>query len=65
MILLIILGIILLIVGFALSQKVNAFSKFAGLLKIVGFILLVLGIFSSMFKQIDAGEVGVKSLYEV
>jgi len=63
MILLIILGIILLIVGFALSQKVNAFSKFAQVLRIVGFVLIALGIFSSMFKQIDAGEVGVKSLY--
>lgn len=63
MILLIVLGIILLIVGFALSQKINAFSKFAHVLRIVGFVLIALGIFSSMFKQIDAGEVGVKSLY--
>lgn len=63
MILFIILGIILLIVGFALSHNVNPFSKFTGLLRIVGFILIVLGIVSSTFKQIDAGEVGVKSLY--
>lgn len=63
MILLIILGIILLIVGFALSHKVNVFSKFGGLLRVIGFVLIALGIFSSMFKQIDAGEVGVKSLY--
>jgi regulator of protease activity HflC (stomatin/prohibitin superfamily) len=63
MILFIILGIILLIIGFALKNNVSPFSKFTGLLRIVGFILIVLGIFSSMFKQIDAGEVGVKSLY--
>jgi regulator of protease activity HflC (stomatin/prohibitin superfamily) len=63
MILLIILGIILLILGFALSHNVNPFSKFTGLLKIIGFVLIGLGIFSSMFKQINAGEVGVKSLY--
>jgi regulator of protease activity HflC (stomatin/prohibitin superfamily) len=63
MILFIILGIILLILGFALSNNVNPFSKFAGLMKIIGFILIVLGLFSSMFKQIDAGKVGVKSLY--
>ena len=63
MILLIILGIILLIIGFAFSHNVNTFSKFAGLFKIVGFVLIVLGLFSSMFKQIDAGKVGVKSLY--
>jgi regulator of protease activity HflC (stomatin/prohibitin superfamily) len=63
MILFIILGIILLILGFALSHNVNPFSKFTGLLRIIGFVLIALGIFSSMFKQIDAGKVGVKSLY--
>jgi regulator of protease activity HflC (stomatin/prohibitin superfamily) len=63
MILFIILGIILLILGFVLSNNVNPFSKFAGLLRVIGFILIALGVFSSMFKQIDAGKVGVKSLY--
>lgn len=63
MILLIILGVVLLILGFALSHNVNPFSKFASVLRIIGFVLIALGIFSSMFKQIDAGKVGVKSLY--
>jgi regulator of protease activity HflC (stomatin/prohibitin superfamily) len=63
MILFIILGIILLILGFTLSHNANPFSKFAGILRVVGFILIALGVFSSMFKQIDAGKVGVKSLY--
>ncbi|PKB15717.1 prohibitin family protein [Flavobacterium sp. 5] len=63
MILLIILGIILLIFGFILTNRVNPISKFTGLFRIIGFILIVLGLFSSMFKQIDAGKVGVKSLY--
>lgn len=63
MVLFIILGIILLIVGISLSNKVNVFSKFANVLRIGGFILIAFGVFSSAFKQIDAGEVGVKSLY--
>jgi len=63
MILFVILGIILLIVGFVLKNNINPFSKLAGLLRIIGFVLIALGIFSSMFKQIDAGKVGVKSLY--
>jgi regulator of protease activity HflC (stomatin/prohibitin superfamily) len=63
MILFIILGIILLILGFALKNNVNPFSKFAGILRISGVVLILLGLFSSMFKQIDAGKVGVKSLY--
>ena len=63
MILFIILGIILLIVSFTLKSNVNQFSKFSNVLKIIGFLAIVLGLFSTMFKQIDAGKVGVKSLY--
>lgn len=63
MILFIILGIILLILGFTLSHNANPFSKLAGLIRVIGFLLIALGISSTMFKQINAGEVGVKSLY--
>ncbi|TDE54366.1 prohibitin family protein [Flavobacterium sp. GT3P67] len=63
MILFIILGIILLILSFTLKSNVNPFSKFANALKISGVLLIALGLFSSMFKQIDAGKVGVQSLY--
>ncbi|TDE29885.1 prohibitin family protein [Flavobacterium ranwuense] len=63
MILFIILGIILLILSFTLKSNVNPFSKFANALKISGGLLIALGLFSSMFKQIDAGKVGVQSLY--
>jgi len=64
MILFIIIGVILLIVSFALKSNVsNPFFKFSSTLKMIGLIVIALGIFSSMFKQIDAGKVGVKSLY--
>lgn len=64
MILLIIIGVILLIVSFAVkSNASNPFFKFSSTLKMIGLIVIALGIFSSMFKQIDAGKVGVKSLY--
>ncbi len=63
MILLIILGIILVVVGITIKDNANPFSKFSGTIRIVGFLVIVLGVFSSMFKQIDAGKVGVKSLY--
>jgi regulator of protease activity HflC (stomatin/prohibitin superfamily) len=63
MIVFIILGVILLLLSFSLKNNPTAFSKFSNSLKIVGFLLIALGIFSSMFKQIDAGKVGVKSLY--
>jgi regulator of protease activity HflC (stomatin/prohibitin superfamily) len=64
MILLIIIGIILLILSFALKSNVaNPLSNFTNAFKLVGILLIVLAVFSSMFKQIDAGKVGVKSLY--
>lgn len=63
MIVFIIFGLILLLLSFSLKNNPNPFSKFSNSLKIVGFLLIALGIFSSMFKQIDAGKVGVKSLY--
>ncbi len=64
MILFIIIGVILWIVSYALKSNVsNPFSKFSNMLKMIGIIAIALGIFSSMFKQIDAGRVGVQSLY--
>lgn len=63
MILLIIIGVILLIASFTLSQNPTPLSKFSPILRIVGFLMIALAIFSSMFTQIDAGKVGVTSLY--
>ncbi len=64
MILLIIIGVILIILSFTVKNNAsNPFFKFSNTLKMIGLIVIALGIFSSMFKQIDAGKVGVKSLY--
>lgn len=63
MILLIILGIILLIISFALNNTANPLFKFSKIIRITGLISLLIGVFSSVFQQIDAGKVGVKSLY--
>lgn len=63
MILLIIIGIILIIAGFSLQNNENPLSKFSNIFRIIGIILIALALFSSMFKQVDAGKVGVKSLY--
>lgn len=63
MILLLIIGIILIIVGFSLKDNANPMAKFSKTFRIVGIVIILLGILSSTFKQIDAGKVGVKSLY--
>ena len=62
MILFIILGAIFLIASFT-SNPNHPLSKFTQPIKFIGFILIVIGISTSVFKQIDAGKVGVKSLY--
>lgn len=63
MILLLIIGIILIIAGFSLKNNANPLSKFSTIIRNVGVLLIVLAVFSSMFIQINAGKVGVKSLY--
>ncbi|WP_339834255.1 prohibitin family protein [uncultured Flavobacterium sp.] len=56
-------GMILIAMGFALKSQNELFSKIANPLKYVGLLIVVLGITSSLFVQIQAGKVGVKSLF--
>jgi uncharacterized membrane protein len=48
MILSIILGAILLIASFTLKNNQNQFSKFSQTLKIIGVLVILLGLFSSI-----------------
>ena len=63
MILSLIIGVILIIISVTLKHNENPLSKFANLFRIFGFVVILIGLLSSVFKQIDAGKVGVKSLY--
>ncbi|MDI9310063.1 MAG: prohibitin family protein [Limnohabitans sp.] len=63
MILLIILGILLIVASVALNKQQNPLSKITPILRNIGFVIIGIGILTTLFKQIDAGEVGVKSLY--
>ena len=60
---LIILGIIVFIISLSLVRAKEPFSRFAGTVRFVSFGLIVLGFLISCVKQIDAGFVGVKSLF--
>ncbi len=59
---LIILGFILLIVTLAL-KAVPSFQRQVKTFRLIALGLIVLGIFSSSFVQINAGQVGVKKLF--
>lgn len=57
------LGILLFIAGNAISNPNLVFSKYSKTFKVVGAVLAILGITSSAVVQVDAGEVGVQSVF--
>ncbi|SOD95046.1 prohibitin family protein [Spirosoma fluviale] len=57
------LGILVLIAGFAINTPALTFSRYSRPAKVVGVILMVLGFLTSSIRQIDAGQVGVISLF--
>ncbi|CAM3661165.1 prohibitin family protein [Flavobacterium gelidilacus] len=58
-----VLGIILILISFALKSQTSPLNKIAIPLKYVGILIVLIGILSSLFVQIEAGNVGVKSLF--
>jgi regulator of protease activity HflC (stomatin/prohibitin superfamily) len=61
--LLIILGIILFFAARAIKQGNTPLSNYAKAFSITGIIFITLGALTSSIKQIDAGEIGVQSLF--
>jgi regulator of protease activity HflC (stomatin/prohibitin superfamily) len=60
---LLIISIIIIIVSLVLSRQEEPLRKIGKGVRVVGGVLLVFGILISCFVQIDAGYVGVKSLF--
>jgi len=60
---LIILGFIILLVGFTLARGDEKFKRFANPLRFVALIVMLIGVLTSCVIQIDAGQVGVKKLF--
>ena len=59
----IVIGIAILIAGFVLSKQDHPHARFGVAVRIAGIMIIVLGVFTSMFKTIGAGQVGVKTLF--
>ncbi len=59
----IILGIIIFIAINVMAKNNPATAKFIGTGRVIALLFVVLGIFTSCIKQIDAGEIGVKILF--
>lgn len=60
---LIVIGVVVLIAGFAINTPSLTFSKFSRPVKVAGVVLVIFGVLTSSIKQIDAGSVGIESLF--
>lgn len=60
---LIVIGVVVLIAGFAVNTPSLALSKFSRPAKVAGVVLVIFGILTSSVKQVDAGSVGIESLF--
>ncbi|HEV7351340.1 prohibitin family protein [Telluribacter sp.] len=60
---LIVVGIILVIAGFAIDTPALTLSRYARPIKITGIIVALAGALTASIRQIDAGTIGVQSLF--
>ncbi|RDB05552.1 prohibitin family protein [Runella aurantiaca] len=60
---LIVIGVILVIAGFAINTPSLVFAKFSRPVKVAGVVLAIFGVLTSCIKQVDAGSVGIQSLF--
>lgn len=60
---LIILGILVIVAGIVVSQQNNQSSRYGKIFRIVGLVMIIAGALTSMFKVIEAGQVGVKTIF--
>ncbi len=61
--LLIILGIIIFFSAKAVQNLNAPIAQYVGKIRIAGIAIIFIGLFTSSIKQIDAGEIGVQSLF--
>jgi regulator of protease activity HflC (stomatin/prohibitin superfamily) len=60
---LLIIGIILFVIGNSTRHAEGPYSRFAKPVRTTGLVLACIGVLTASIRQIDAGYVGVKSLY--
>ena len=60
---LIIFGLIVLLIGLAIKKNTLPLGKYKSLIATGGVILMLIGVFTSAVRVIDAGHIGVKKLF--
>ncbi len=60
---LVLIGIAVIAFGFLLSKSDSPVNEYLGAIRIVGFLLIIVGLGMSAVKQIEPGQVGVQKLF--
>ena len=60
---LIFIGIFVFIAGLAMSRRDENIKRYARIVRTIGLLMVLFGIFAACFIQIDAGQIGVKKLF--
>lgn len=60
---LLVIGLIIFIAGLVLNRSAENIRRFANPLRIIGLVVILLGVLISCIIQVDAGQVGVKKLF--
>ncbi|MEI7525235.1 MAG: prohibitin family protein [Mariniphaga sp.] len=61
--LLVLIGIGVLVLGFAIAKSDSPLTEYMGVIRIVGILLVFVGLGISSVKQVEPGEVGVQKLF--
>jgi regulator of protease activity HflC (stomatin/prohibitin superfamily) len=59
----IIIGILILLISYIIASQDTPLSGYSFIIRIAGVIIILIGLSSSMLKVIEAGQVGVKTLF--
>lgn len=60
---LIILGLLIAIISFFIARGDSPITRYSVLIRVAGIVVILMGAALSMFKVVEAGQVGVKTLY--
>jgi len=60
---LIIIGVVVIVFGFTLAKADSPVREYTGIIRIIGFLILLAGVGLSAVKQIEPGDVGVQKLF--
>jgi regulator of protease activity HflC (stomatin/prohibitin superfamily) len=60
---LIIIGIAIIVIGFVIANNESPVKPYSGKIRIVGFLVVIVGAGMASVKQIEPGEVGVQKLF--